>query len=639
MLTHPKLQFRCNLLVAWLGLWVSVLATSAEPKSAADTIPIYRLDLSSLNQLDLSQPDQARLAWDSVQVAATIQGNVNRSDARLFLRCIPETDDFWWNELRQKDAWLAGREVIELTSIADLLKVFAHDLRGVVLYRDAEPYASNIAATIAAASGRMVLRLDQSPGSIYQLLANDPWFPKDILSVPATATGGLLDKDGLIAGTGRKPTGSAKNDAYRWALANYLDTGKSGTTDLAYFLDAWWLKHPHPGPGSLWNSSLTNHDFYIAKRAFFFDLDPVPDETPVDDPGQALGLDRETLQLILTSMSRRAAGKIFAVGGFIPWGWKYVGPDGSWPGSGGKRHPVHCEWECSKLFSAYNGYKDADALGYSGMANASFYQHFPLQPHYSQPQPDLSDRTLREAGLLDDRGKVVARQYFTWYCGDYDSSAWLNRFVPKLWQDPARGTLALNWPFNPNLARRAPQAMHYARTHASATDWFIAGDNGAGYLNPGMLTAPRLNPSIPDGWAAWIAHNQAWFKRFDLAITGFVIDGLAPPINEYGFAGYAAFSSGGIGTQASAKPWGVSPQGVPYAWVRDVGNEYQTPAAGVQAVLANIEPGLQFRVLRTILNTPTWHREVIEQVAKAPAADDVRFVSAPVFFELIRRSH
>lgn len=90
----------------------------------------------------------------------------------------------------------------------------------------------------------------------------------------------------MLRGTEIKPTGSAKNDAYRWALANFLDRGKSGATDFAYFLDAWWLKDPRSGPGRLWNSTLANHDFYMAKHAFLFDLNPVPNEVPVDDPGQ-----------------------------------------------------------------------------------------------------------------------------------------------------------------------------------------------------------------------------------------------------------------------------------------------------------------------------------------------------------------
>ena len=40
--------------------------------------------------------------------------------------------------------------------------------------------------------------------------------------------------------------------------------------------------------------TLSNHDYFVAHRAFFFDLSPWVDEVPNDDPSQPLGLDRAT---------------------------------------------------------------------------------------------------------------------------------------------------------------------------------------------------------------------------------------------------------------------------------------------------------------------------------------------------------
>jgi hypothetical protein len=621
-----------------LHVSILILGTTTNLKAAE---PIYYLDLSAFDTLDLANPEAVKQAWDTTQMAASIQGNVNRKAPRLFLRCMPEIDDFWWKYLREENGWLKGREVIKVGSVGDLLKIFKKDLAGVVTYREDEMYSSNLATTIAGAENRFVLREDESEGSLYRELREHADFPKDVVRVPRAGKGGILDAQGLIAGTRQPATGSAKNDAYRWALEAYLKSGKSGKTDLAYFIDAYWLKKPGVSGrvGRFWNSTLANHDFFISKRAFFFDLNPMPDEVPIDDPKQRPGLDRETLLDILATMARHADLKIYGFGGFIPWSWKYVGPDGKFPGTGGKKHPVQCEWELSKIVSAFNGYKDADALSYSGMANASFYQHFPLKQSYPQTKPPLTDDALRAAGYLDAKGRVIPRTYFTWYCGDYDSSAWLNRFVPKFWADPVRGTMPMNWGFNPNLARRAPQAMHYARTKATAQDWFFAGDNGAGYLNPGMLAAPRLDPKLPDGWDAWIAHNKVWFERFGLSMTGFLIDGSAPGISTYGFKGYAKFSPDGIGTQIQLSPrWGVSPEGVPYASVHDVGHESYSVTKGVNMTLDNIKPGMNFRMLRTILNSPTWHRDVVDGVAASEKGKDARFVSAPVFFELIRRA-
>jgi hypothetical protein len=84
--------------------------------------------------------------------------------------------------------------------------------------------------------------------------------------------------------------------------------------------------------------------------------------------------------------------------------------------------------------------------------------------------------------------------------------------------------------------------------------------------------------------------------------------------------------------------WGVSPQGVPYARVHDIGHESYSVSKGVDMTTNNIEPGLNFRMLRTFLNSPTWHRAVMDGAAAGKLGKNVRFVSAPVFFELVRKA-
>lgn len=85
-----------------------------------------------------------------------------------------------------------------------------------------------------------------------------------------------------------------------------------------------------------------------------------------------------------------------------------------------------------------------------------------------------------------------------------------------------------NRAFNPNLNRRAPHALHYARTRQAENEWFIAGHSGAGYLNPGSLFAGNRPPGRPDGWKEWIAYCRDYDDRYDLTLTGFIIDGASP---------------------------------------------------------------------------------------------------------------
>lgn len=600
--------------------------------------PIYRLDLSSLNRLDLHNPTQARQAWDTLHVVASIQGLVNRAGANLFIRHMPETDDFWWNYLRNENGWLKGRPVIEVRDVADLLRRFAPQLKGAVLYNEEVRATSVLASTIAGVEDRLALRYDPSLDSVYSQLAKLPEFPKDVLKLFRDDGAPLFTGKGKIPDTKLDSTGSAKNDAYLWGKARYLDAGKCSRDYLAYFIDSFWLTAPFKS--DLFNSTLANHDFFIAHRAFFFDLGMWSDEAQVDDPGQKPGTDLVTLQAILKSMHSSAGDRIFTVGGFVPWVWKYC--DAS--GVGGKHGAVASEWAYAKTISAYNGVMDAEALGLSGLANASFYQHFPLKKHYPQnPKPTVAD--LKAKGLILPDGAVKPAAYVAFYMGDYDASAWLCQSVPKWWADPQHGKTICNWGFNPNLDRRVPQVMDYVRTHQAATDWFISGDCGAGYLNPGMLTAPRVDSEVKDGWAAWVRHNRKYFERYDLTITGFVIEGFGPWIGERGLGEYAKFSSDGLmilTTNQSFSTVALHRGTLPYIRHRmDLGDENPAKAGPelaekVASERKDFRGGTQFLMVRTILKSPTWHAETMAAAQAAPGGERIQFVDAYTFFLLMK---
>jgi hypothetical protein len=342
-------------------------------------------------------------------------------------------------------------------------------------------------------------------------------------------------------------------------------------------------------------------------------------------------------------MQKRSGDRIFMVGGFVPWGWKYCGPIPGWAGSGGKHHPVHSEWEYARILSGYSAIMDADALSYSGLANASFYQHFPLKDHYPQnSKPTLA--SLKASGLILPDGTVKPAAYVTFYMGDYDAGSWLNQFVPQWWADPQHGRVICNWAFNPNLDRRLPQVLDYVRTHQSSNDWFISGDCGAGYLNPGMLTAPRPDPAVPDGWAAWTRHNQEYFRRYDLTITGFIIDGFAPFMGERGLDAYANFSPDGLMIGTNDKSFGLVAlhRGrLPYIRHRlDLDGSPEQAGAALAAKVAEEKKdfvgGAQFLMSRTVLKSPTWHAETMAAALAAPGGQQIQFVDAYTFFLLLK---
>lgn len=183
------------------------------------------------------------------------------------------------------------------------------------------------------------------------------------------------------------------------------------------------------------------------------------------------------------------------IGGFTPWltntlwfwkserfsfrAFKYITNE-----HGG----VATEWQTVEITSAYNAYLDADACCVQvscqqmlshcvhhvlqAMANAAFYQHFPLQPKYLsfsqlqwhfnryQQNPAPTYDELVQKGYIDSNGKVVTQTYvhfmillsYLWtkmqimfYVGDYDSAAWLYSEFKGNWDDSDRGSVPLGW--------------------------------------------------------------------------------------------------------------------------------------------------------------------------------------------------
>jgi len=349
----------------------------------------------------------------------------------------------------------------------------------------------------------------------------------------------MFTGEGVIPGTDRPSTGSAKCDAYLWMKTFFMDSNRSDCAWGAYYIDSHWQKNPRAA--ILNHHTLVNHDFFVANNAFFFDLSPWGDEPATDDPGQRAGTDLATLKELLLSAWRQAGkNRMVHIGGFPPWAFKYT------KHAGGSHDDVPTEWEYSKVISAYNAFKDADAIGFGALANGSFWRHYPLKKSY--PQPWVTRDRLRERGYLDDDGRVVSdgREYVVFYVGDYDAASWISQRAIDIWDDPARGAIPLMWCISPVLARRVPMAMDYFRETATPNDYFAAADNGAGYLNPGMLQEPRPISGLPSGLDVWGEHCARFYDRWGLTVTGFVIDGFAPGLDENGLDCYASFSPNGI---------------------------------------------------------------------------------------------
>ena len=611
-------------LIAVVVLSLICLSAAVTAKSASRTI--YTYDARPLRALDLAQPHLARTEWDTIHLLSALQGLANRKAPRFYLFYCQEfgvdTDQFWMNWARQEDPWLRQARFVPLSTVENALKQFRSDYKGLVVYDERVPATSSIASTIAGVENLLPIRYDLTPGSLYlRLMQLKIPIRRRLINTDGTS---LFTGRGTIPGLNEPSSGSAKIDAYRWAITNYLENGRTDAHYAAYYVDAFWFNLPQNGGPDL--HTLSNHDYFIAHRAFFFDLSPWADEAPNDDPRQPLGRDRETLLRILRVLYKEANGDIVKIGGFPPWPYKYT------THTGGKHGGVETEWEFTKYISQFNAYHEADAAGLGAMANASLWQHYPLQKRYAQPnqRPNLSD-WKRKGYLLPD-GSVAHKSFVAHYVGDYDSPSWMYKAVAAFFPDKTRGQVPLGWAFDPNLSDRAPQAFVYAYQHATPNDFFLSGDSGAGYLNARALTV-RPDSGLPAGLDKWVAHNRKYFGLWDMDVTGFVLDGAGGGSTDVEFAAYQKFSPRGFGTHYEKGP--TLHVGVPSIPERDLPDDVEKAAEIIAEDAKGSDQKANFQWRRSILKAPDWYAQLSHILAEKYPAARVEIVDPYTLFGLI----
>ena len=615
-------------LLAAATLWAGVNGSLAATGGSPQRISVF--DARYLRKPDRQDPNHATEIWDTMHTLAAIQGLANREAPRLYLiYCAGfgvETDQFWLDWLRGEDGWLKDSELVPLASPEEVVRTFKDYVKGLVVYDPEVPATSCLASTAAGCDDLLPVRFSRATNSMFALLTGKLGLPVRLWLVNPDGSSKFTGK-GQIPDLNEPSTGSAKNDAYRWAIRRFIDSGKCDPGFAAYYIDAFWLKHASPGQWDL--HTLSNHDYFIARRAFFFDLATWGDEKPVDDPNQKLGLDRQTFLEMLAALNRKAPNRMVKVGGFTPWAFKYT----DHPGAGGNHGGVETEWEFARLISQFNGYMEADAIGYSAIANASFCTHYPLKARYPQPNPKPSRSDWQRAGYLTAEGRVAPKLYVGYYVGDYDSPAWLYKAVAAFFSDPQRGRVPLGWAFDPNLADRAPQALVYAYCHATTNDFFIAGDSGAGYLNPRALTV-RPDSKLASALGVWTGHCARYFRQWDMSITGFMLDGSAGASTPMEFSAYHRFSPDGSGNHFDLTPRVIS--GVPTIREWDMPDSAEQTAAYMARQAAAAANGPCFLWARTILKSPSWHAEVSRFLREKHPAAPVVVVDPYTFFGLIK---
>jgi len=614
-LTIKRQMLRRLILLLVIGAVGFYRSSSGQPTPEGEK-RLYVFDVQRF--FDAHPERDAVWQYDVLKLLASLQGLVNRPepdggvpDDLLYILYVREgisshhldVDRYWLGKLRCPGELLADYRIIEMTDLVPLL--LNEDIREhyqkVVLWDPAVPATANVASTVCAADSLLPVRQDMREGSLFSDIVDGG---PEIL--PARNFVNFFQGYGTLPETNIPSTESKKADAYLWAKAMYLDAGLTDPAELAYYVDAFDWDHEQAGYQypDLTNTGLLNHDFFISRKAFFFDLDPWWDEQATDEktllgaisPQEVRelpeGVDHDVLKKILRAAEERTRGlrKMIRIGGFVPWWLKY-----SNLGSiGGEHAPQETQQEFLAIASSFNAYVEGDSYGFAGLANASVFQHVKLREPFEQnanPPP-------RE---------IENKIYLLFYMGEYDSAAWLSQAIPTIWDDTSRGKLPLAWGINPTLSDRIPQAFNYLYRTRTFNDYFVGARSGAGWVNPGFLIeGNRPHSGLAGGLDIWIKHNTSWYRQFDIQITGHVDNGLAGPLTETVQDAFFSFSPHGVGTSEGLyEPFSM--ELVPFCRHAGGLSLQETPINKMLDTVVQNAPNETpaFQMYRCILTTPT----------------------------------
>lgn len=581
------------------------------------------------------------------RLIASLQGLINRAfgmddDHTVLVNfALDGSDKFWMSEMTSKGVFTQLNSKKKIVSSMDAFyETFANQLKycGMVTWDGGVPATSNVAATICGVDGYLpVLK----GSSIETKLAG--MGVEEKISLFNKFTGELGTK---IPDTEQDSSGSAKNDAYRWALEKYMD--RCSAYYVGYILDGGVTI-----PDNYWSqrnyaqfNCIENFDYLIARQAFCFDLNPNPNDVVCDDPSQPAGTDHSTFIMILQKRYERAKGAMGQMMGFPPWWIKYTVDTPGDTGHNGKLGGPQLEWLFCEYITSYNMAMEADAAHPCSMSNGSFMYK------YRVTATEFKNTDTKEEDMLTfDSNK----RYFTMYVGDYDSSAWMKNYLANFWRDSARGTLPLMWAFNPNLSNRIPVVWEYIYATKSDKDYIVAGE-GAGYTMPGYFIENRETGELRDaneGWDVWIEYSKKYYQLFDIDITGFIINSQSGSLEVKGInpeimTQYNKLSPVGSFTNASSsrKQALALQDGVPYVYLYNeipfnADPQDTTAFEGMYIYDRGSMGAYNFSAYRTVVQAPSTIKEVVEaytSYATNKSGKEYVYVDPYNFFSLVRQS-
>jgi putative glycoside hydrolase with GxGYxYP motif/GxGYxY motif-containing protein len=561
----------------------AVLPTAGAESTGTDDTAVYSYTLAH---------ETTAASYDESMAVACLQGIVNRDRPRVYLLSKKDNrPEYWRKILLGKGRWLEGKTFKPLADLDALVELARPGLKGAIIWDPEVPASVNVATTIAGVEDGVVL---------------SPEYAEKYLG--AWKLDVLADLRGRFTG---EETGSKKNDAYRWAIREYLRKGRCSAHFLCLYEDAFSTR----AGGNI--GYVLTRDWALKQRAFVYDLSPWGDEVPGDDPGQRLGTDLATYRMMLeATLEQSAPDRMTEVTGFFPFA-KYSNV----PGHASAHDPVPTEWETVWLISPYNCYQNTIS---SDCFNQSFHSQAPWTP-LKQRRPAETPRLANKA-------------YVSILMADYDSATPLYSFLPKHWDDPKRGQVPLAWGINPNLIETYPDIIAYLYETATAGDYFTADASAAGYMNPNRIEKEYLS--------LFVRHNRHFFQQTDITIAPMVLDWDQPSaevkdaFTQFSPDGFATIvmdlhQTGGRGPKPHL--W----KGMPVTNLINSSCNYSNPEQTADAIYASLKhkpadaPGFFF--FRIVWVGPSQVIQSMETLRKKHPELEVELVDPYTFFRLFKQ--
>ena len=526
--------------------------------------------------------------YDESVAIACVQGIMNReSDHKVYIDCNTETDG-WLKVLSEDDRWLSDVEWLELTGFEELLKFSKDYLKTVIIWDPEVPATVNVACTMAGVEDGVAMT-----ATMYEKY-------KSVLNSDVVVKSLVDQFDGSV-------TGSAKIDAYVWAIENYLEKGLCSTDYLCSYIDSYSFRESG-------NTSYTVvRDWGVYHRAFVYDLSPWGDEAPLDDPDQKIGLDKQTLLRIYEYMLNATKDTApFEVCGFFEH-QKYSQAGDNAASTHGT---VKTEWEYAALMTPYNGYHNTciDAA-----YNESFHTLYGVkQLENNRPDEDIE----LEKGVV----------YLCFFMGDYDSTHPVYRYLKTAWDDPRRGELPFAWAINPNLIETYPDLFEYYFETATDNDYFVSDASAAGYFMPSR---------VPDElWPVVLEHNLKYFNLTEMSIAPMVLDNQG--MTQEDLKWMSQIAPDGIGTVAQQSTYLYEDTVITV--LLGGGYDRYDPVVGAQNLekVVNTQfnksrSGASLCMLRCVWTTPTVICEIVENYQAANPDKEVVVVDIYNYFQLVKQ--